>query len=78
MTIDHVVPRSKGGTDFTKNVKSVVALIVIREKRHEPWEEWFLKQEYFSEEKYQKIREWMEPDPPKDLFKYRPRRNNAS
>jgi len=40
--------------------------------------EWFLKQEYFSEEKYQKIREWMEPDPPKDLFKYRPRRNNAS
>ena len=77
LTIDHVVPRSKGGTDFTKNVVCCCSDCNQR-KGHEPWEEWFLKQEYFSEEKYQKIREWMEPDPPKDLFKYRPRRNNAS
>ena len=77
LTIDHVVPRCKGGTDFTKNVICCCSDCNQR-KGHEPWEEWFLKQEFFSEEKYQKIREWMEPDPPKDLFKYRPRRNNAS
>ena len=77
LTIDHVVPRSKGGTDFTKNVVCCCSDCNQR-KGHEPWEEWFLKQEYFSEEKYHKIREWMQPDPPKDLFKYRPRRNNAS
>ena len=77
LTIDHVVPRCKGGTDFTKNVVCCCSDCNQR-KGHEPWEEWFLKQKYFSEEKYQKIREWMEPDPPKDLFKYRPRRNNAS
>ena len=77
LTIDHVVPRCKGGTDFTKNVVCCCSDCNQR-KGHEPWEEWFLKQEFFSEEKYHKIREWMEPDPPKDLFKYRPRRNNAS
>ena len=74
---DSVVPRSKGGTDFTKNVVCCCNDCNQRKGR-EPWEEWFLKQEFFSEEKYHKIREWMQPDPPKDLFKYRPRRNNAS
>ena len=77
LTIDHVVPRCKGGTDFTKNVVCCCSDCNQR-KGHEPWEEWFLQQEFFSEEKYHKIREWMQPDPPKDLFKYRPRRNNAS
>ena len=27
---------------------------------------------------YQKINNWMKPDPPQNLFLYRPRRNNAS
>ena len=77
LTMDHVVPRSKGGTDFTKNVVCCCSSC-NHSKGHQPWEEWYLNQEFFSYEKYQKIREWMEPDPPKDLFKYRPRRNNAS
>ena len=77
LTIDLVVPRCKGGTDFTKNVVCCCNDCNQR-KGHEPWEEWFLKQEFFSQEKYQKVREWMQPDPPKDLFQYRPRRNNAS
>ena len=55
LTIDHVVPRCKGGTDFTKNVVCCCSDCNQR-KGHEPWEEWFLKQEYFSEEKYHKIR----------------------
>ena len=65
LTIDHVVPRCKGGTDFTKNVVCCCSDCNQR-KGHEPWEQWFLNQEFFSEEKYHKIREWMEPDPPKD------------
>ena len=77
LTMDHVVPRSKGGTDFTKNVVCCCSSC-NHSKGHQPWEEWYLNQEFFSYEKYQKIREWMEPDPPTDLFKYRPRRNNAS
>ena len=47
-------------------------------KGHEPWEQWFLKQTSLQRKSIKKIREWMQPDPPKDLFKYRPRRNNAS
>ena len=77
LTMDHVVPRSKGGTDFTKNVVCCCSNC-NHSKGHHPWEEWYLNQEFFSYEKYQKIREWMEPDPPKDLFQYRPRRNNAT
>ena len=75
LTMDHVVPRSKGGTDFTKNVVCCCSNC-NHSKGHQPWEEWHLNQEFFSYEKYQNIREWMEPDTPKDLFKYRPRRNN--
>jgi len=29
-------------------------------------------------EKYEKIKNWMKPDPPTNLFTYRPRKNNAS
>jgi len=41
-------------------------------------EDWYLSQEFFSVERYEKIQEWMKPDPPENLFRYRPRRNNAS
>ena len=77
LTMDHVVPRSKGGTDFTKN--AICACHKCNQsKSHTPWEEWYFSQEFFSIDRYNKIREWMQPDPPKDLFAYRPRRNNAS
>jgi len=40
--------------------------------------EWYSSQDFFSEQRYEKIKKWMEPDPPSNLFSYRPRRNNAS
>ena len=72
LTLDHVVPRSKGGADFTKNV------VCACDKGHTPWEDWYLSQEFFSIQRYEKIHEWMKPDPPTNLFVYRPRRNNCS
>ena len=77
LTIDHIVPRSKGGTDFTKNVVCCCSTC-NQHKGHEPWEEWYFSQDFYSEKRCEKIKDWMEPDPPKDLFSYRPRRNNAS
>ena len=77
LTIDHVVPRSKGGTDFTKNVVCCCH-DCNQSKSHTPWEDWYFSQEFFSMKRYNKINEWMEPDPPQNLFAYRPRRNNAS
>ena len=55
LTMDHVVPRSKGGTDFTKNVVCCCSNC-NHSKGHQPWEEWYLNQEFFSYEKYHKIR----------------------
>ena len=77
LTIDHVVPQSKGGSDFTKNVVCCCHSC-NQDKSHTPWEEWYFSQEFFSKERYEKIKTWMKPDPPSNLFYYRPRRNNAS
>jgi len=77
LTIDHIVPQSKGGMDFTKNVVCCCHSC-NQDKGHTPWEQWYLSQEFFSVERYEKIKEWMKPDPPVNLFKYRPRRNNAT
>ena len=40
LTIDHIVPRSKGGTDFTKNVVCCCHNC-NQSKSHNPWEEWY-------------------------------------
>ena len=77
LTIDHVVPRSKGGTDFTRNVVCACH-DCNQDKAHTPMEEWYSSQEFFSMDRYEKIKEWMKPDPPANLYMYRPRRNNAS
>ena len=77
LTIDHVVPRSKGGTDFTKNVVCCCH-DCNQSKSHTHWEEWYFSQDFFSHSKYKEITEWMEPEPPKNLFMYRPRKNSAS
>ena len=77
LTMDHVVPRSKGGVDFTKNVVCCCH-DCNQSKSHTPWEDWYFSQEFFSMKRYNKINEWMEPDPPQNLFAYRPRRNNGT
>ena len=77
LTIDHIVPRSKGGIDFTKNVVCCCH-DCNQDKAHTPWEEWYFSQEFFSVSRYEKIKEWMKPDPPVNLFLYRPRRNNCT
>ena len=77
LTMDHVVPRCKGGTDFTKNVVCCCHSC-NQSKAHTHWEEWYLSQEFFDINRYERIKEWMKPDPPVNLFSYRPRRNNAT
>ena len=47
-------------------------------KAHSPWKEWYLSQDFFSMDKYNKIIEWMKPEPAKNLFLYKPRKNNVS
>lgn len=77
LTIDHITPRSKGGTDVTKNVVCACH-DCNQDKAHTPMEDWYLSQEFFNMARYNRINEWIKPDPPENLFAYRPRRNDAS
>jgi 5-methylcytosine-specific restriction endonuclease McrA len=77
LTIDHVIPQSKGGADFTKNVVCCCQ-DCNQSKGHEHWKLWYVQQDFYNEEKFNKIEEWMKPEPPTNLFSYRPRRNNAT
>lgn len=76
LTIDHIVPQSKGGIDFTKNV-ICACHNCNQSKGHAPWEDWYFAQVFFDIERYEKIKEWMKPDPPINLFAYRPRKNKV-
>ena len=76
LTIDHIVPQSKGGIDFTKNV--VCACHNCNQsKGHEHWKLWYVQQDFYTEDRFDKILEWMKPDPPINLFAYRPRKNKV-
>ena len=77
LTIDHIVPRSKGGSDFTKNVLCACQSC-NQDKGHTPVEDWYLSQEFFDVDRYEKIKDWMKPEPPSNLYSYKNRRNNAS
>ena len=76
LTIDHILPQSKGGLDVTKNVVCCCHSC-NQSKGHEHWKLWYVQQDFYNEESFNKIEEWMKPDPPTNLYKYRPRKNNA-
>ncbi len=77
ITIDHVLARSKGGLDTTKNMVCCCHSC-NQDKAQSSWEEWYFSQDFFSVERYNRIQEWMEPDQSMNLFAYYPKRNNFS
>ncbi len=77
LTIDHIIPQSKGGEDVTKNVVCCCH-DCNQSKGHEHWKLWYVQQYFYDEERFNRIEEWIKPDSPKNLYAYRPRRNNAT
>jgi len=77
LTIDHIVPQSKGGIDATCNVVCCCKSC-NQNKGHESWEDWYFNQDFFTHDRYDQICDWMKPEKPSNLYSYRPRRNNAS
>ena len=77
LTIDHIVPRAKGGTDFTKNCLCACHKC-NQDKAYSPMEDWYLSQEFFDIDRYERIQKWIEPEPVANLYRYGSRRNNAS
>jgi len=77
LTIDHIVPQCNGGLDIKKKVISCCHSC-NQSKGHEHWKLWYVQQDFYSENKFNKIEDWMKPEPPTNLYAYRPRKNNAS
>ena len=77
ITLDHILPQCKGGLDIKTNVVACCHSC-NQSKGHTPWETWYYDQDYFTEERYNTIVNWMRPDPNPNLYKYGSRRNNAS
>jgi len=77
LTIDHIVPQSKGGCYFLTNV-----LFFCRRcnnsKSYINWEEWYSSQDFFTEERYDVIMKWMKPQTNSNLYKYKPRMNTTT
>jgi hypothetical protein len=77
LTLDHITPRSKGGSDRVTNV-----LCACKEcntaKGHQMWSDWYLNQEFFTTERLSKIVEWQKKIADNELYVYRPRRNNLT
>lgn len=76
LTIDHVVPKSKGGTNFTQNV-ICSCLSCNGSKANTEWEEWYLNQDFFQEANKRRIQDWIghQEDGKVKLYRYKPRRN---
>jgi hypothetical protein len=77
ITLDHIIPQCKGGLDVKTNVLSCCDSC-NQSKGHIPWEQWYYNQCFFSYENYEKIKNWMKPEAPSNLYAYRPRRNDVS
>ena len=77
LTIDHVFLVVKED-QTSQRMQYVAVILVINLKLIVRWEEWYLSQDFFDVDRYNKIKEWMKPDQPQNLFAYKPRRNNAS
>jgi 5-methylcytosine-specific restriction endonuclease McrA len=77
LTIDHIVPQCNGGLDIKTNVIACCHSC-NQSKGHEHWKLWYVQQDFYSENKFNKIEDWMKPEPPTNLYAYRPRKNTCS
>lgn len=76
LTLDHIIPQSKGGKDEKTNVVCACNNCNFS-KGHTPWKTWFSSQDFFTTEKMSAIVNWMSSDETPNYVVYRPRRNNT-
>ena len=76
ITLDHIIPQCKGGFDVKTNVISCCHSC-NQSKGHEHWKLWYVQQDFYSEERFDKIEEWMKPPLPTNLYVYARRKNDG-
>ena len=77
LTIDHIVPKAHGGTDFTRNCLCACHKC-NQDKSYSPMEDWYLSQEFFDVDRYERIKNWMKSEEPSNLYRYGSRTNKVS
>lgn len=61
-TLDHVVPKAKGGATIKSNLIAACGACNL-EKSSQPWFEWFRAQEFWNQEREDRILSWVnQPD----------------
>ena len=61
-TVDHIVPKHKGGHS-TRNNLAAACQSCNRGKASSPWLEWYQLQKDYSEQRVSKIKGWLEQKP---------------
>lgn len=76
LTIDHVIPKSKGGLNYTQNV-ICSCLSCNGSKANSDWKEWYENQDFYCAVKKSRIEDWIghQEDGKVKLYKYKPRKN---
>jgi len=58
LTIDHIIPQTRGGNNHITNVLCCCKKC-NGSKSHYEWNDWYNRQEFFSQARRQKIEEWI-------------------
>jgi 5-methylcytosine-specific restriction endonuclease McrA len=74
LTIDHIIPQAKGGTDHITNVVCACESC-NRSKAHDDFYDWFYRQQFYSDAKLDEIEKWRTQLSRQELKVYRPRKN---
>lgn len=73
ITLDHIIPQAKGGTDHITNVICACESC-NRAKAHTDFYGWYPKQEFYTEERFNQIESWRTQMVRQELKVYRPRK----
>ena len=66
LTLDHITPRSKGGSEKVTNVLCACHSC-NQYKGHEYWKLWYVQQDFYNEDSLNKVEDWMRPEKPINL-----------
>lgn len=73
LTLDHITPRSKGGTDRITNIVCACENC-NHSKGHQNWNEWYRNQDFYTIERLSEIIKWQNQIAETEMVVYRPRK----